>query len=365
MNIQHRVIAARRGNFLAFAATFLLCLLSTLLPAIAHAQKSCLMESYIRVGTPWDACLPDRPVYEGGLCYKACPAGWNGVGHECYQPCPGGFRDDGLYCAKPPMQTSGGYVVWDEAKCKRENSQGCYKSGALWFPHCKDGYKRMSDQICAPACPGGFQDIGVSCKKPNQNRGVGIPKNMCSGGKERINFLCYEACRPGFKGTHHVCGTGQCPAGTEDRGGWCCAGKDCAPVNVPAQPDHKFLGSLVMPADIQPSNLPKCSELPKPEAYVGKLIKFGQSPTYYVNPKDRTKIIVDGNITAGCEIPPIETAQVVPGEIFHGFPNGPSLTRPGHNSAEDMIDRCRAARGLPMILRGGVQPQAPVRKPGG
>jgi hypothetical protein len=31
--------------------------------------------------------------------------------------------------------------VWDEAKCNKENPQGCEKDGLVFYPKCSAGYK--------------------------------------------------------------------------------------------------------------------------------------------------------------------------------------------------------------------------------
>jgi len=82
-------------------------------------------------------------------------------------PCPSGFRDDGDYCAKPEAYGRGaGYI--STALCESSYGQGkCEQSGLLFYPKCKTGFHAFGCCVCTPDCPDGWEDIGVSCKKPN------------------------------------------------------------------------------------------------------------------------------------------------------------------------------------------------------
>jgi len=53
-------------------------------------------------GVGWvpTACAGGK-VYQDGLCYDACRAGWSSAGPVCYSPCPAGFEDDGALCRRP------------------------------------------------------------------------------------------------------------------------------------------------------------------------------------------------------------------------------------------------------------------------
>ncbi|MFB2838736.1 phosphatidylinositol-specific phospholipase C domain-containing protein [Floridanema evergladense] len=92
-------------------------------------------------------------------------------GMAAARSCPKDFRDDRSYCAKPAAYGRGaGYVIWEKAKCERENSQGCEQYGAIWYPKCASGFKPIECCICTPICPNGMSDIGVSCQK------LGVPQ---------------------------------------------------------------------------------------------------------------------------------------------------------------------------------------------
>jgi len=157
-----------------------------------------------------------------GLCYPSCADGWSGIATACYAGCPEGFRDDGLFCAKPePYGRGGGYVAWDLPVCERDHGQGaCEMWGAMHYPKCKDGYAPAGCCVCSPVCPEGWDDIGVSCKKPTVNRGIGIVPNACPSGTERDGALCYPTCNAGYQGAGPICWS-QCPAGYIDDGATC------------------------------------------------------------------------------------------------------------------------------------------------
>lgn len=56
-----------------------------------------------------------------------------------------------------------GYVLWHKSKCEEENSQGCEKYGALYYPNCDEGFYNFGCCVCSPDCIDGMTDIGVSC----------------------------------------------------------------------------------------------------------------------------------------------------------------------------------------------------------
>ena len=51
-----------------------------------------------------------------------------------------------------------------------ESSYGqsnCEQSGLLFYPKCKANFEAFGCCVCSPKCPDGWENIGVSCKKPN------------------------------------------------------------------------------------------------------------------------------------------------------------------------------------------------------
>jgi len=183
-------------------------------------QPYCWRQSYGRgVGVPVSAC-PKGQEKDAGLCYPTCEAvgknGWNGVGPVCWQDCPSGFRDDGAYCAKPAAYGRGVGFPWkigDRAfsltnarkRCERKHGAGqCEKSGAIYYPKCKPEYRAIGCCVCSPKCPPGMTDIGVSCQKQSQGRGVGKPMT-CKEGQAYDAGLCYKPCNEHYHGVGPVC----------------------------------------------------------------------------------------------------------------------------------------------------------------
>ncbi|MCB9384824.1 MAG: hypothetical protein H6509_09420 [Bryobacterales bacterium] len=157
-------------------------------------------------------CPSTHPIQEGGLCYQGCPAGWRAEGTVCYQDCPGGaYRDDGLYCGKITYNRGAGYAIWDKQLCDKEHADvgGCEQKGLIHYPKCKAGFEMTTVNFCqTQGCPAGWEDIGVSCKKPSQGRGVGVVPNGCpSHAPEMQGGLCYPACPQGYHGVGPVCWT--------------------------------------------------------------------------------------------------------------------------------------------------------------
>lgn len=171
----------------------------------------CWKQSYGRTaGTPM-ICKPGYNQDTAGLCYKNCAADERGIATFCYKNCPQGLPDNGLYCEKRGEYGRGaGYPIWDEGRCNKDNPQGCEKSGLIWYPKCKPGYAPFGCCLCKPACPQGWEDIGVSCKKPNYAREV-LPLTECPAGTERNGALCYPICKNDFAGNGPVCWQ-RCPS---------------------------------------------------------------------------------------------------------------------------------------------------------
>ncbi len=162
-------------------------------------------------GVPLSGCSSGTEK-NGELCYPTCRAGFAGAGPVCWQTCPVGFTDIGAFCQKPAAYGRGaGYVVWDEAKCKNENSQGCEMNGALWYPRCRAGFRAVGSNICSPVCPQGLEDSGTGCTKQSYGRGVGTTQS-CRPGLEKSGLLCYPACDAAFpKGEGPLCWQ-KCPS---------------------------------------------------------------------------------------------------------------------------------------------------------
>ncbi|MEE9914104.1 MAG: hypothetical protein K4571_20515 [Deltaproteobacteria bacterium] len=184
------------------------------------SQPYCWRHSYGRgVGVPVSAC-PQGQEKDAWLCYPACEdigkEGWKGVGPVCWQRCPSDFRDDGAYCFKPKAYGRGVGFPWKigdkafslknaEKRCERQHGEGqCEKSGAIYYPRCKPGYRAIGCCVCSPRCPSGMTDIGISCQKQSRGRGVGKPM-QCKEGQAYDAGLCYTPCRDHYHGVGPVC----------------------------------------------------------------------------------------------------------------------------------------------------------------
>ena len=170
-------------------------------------------------------CAPGQEE-SGGVCYTPCQSGYTGVANSCIQSsCPSGFRDDGLYCAKPAPYSREGFPwqIGDPPlpnysgptnRCEAKYGSGnCEQWGAVIYPKCKASYHADGCCTCSPDCPQGWDDIGVSCRKPTYDRGAGVPLSACPEGHEKIGALCYPTCKAGFTGDLDWCTNNTCPAG--------------------------------------------------------------------------------------------------------------------------------------------------------
>jgi len=193
---------------------------------------------------------------EGLLCYSKCKEGYNGVGPICWQICPTGMKDIGVSCqkngtidrsaqSKPltcnPSQVEEdgvcylpcaegyhghGSICWAECPAGMSGENGeCLKGESisrkdsshplicqtnevmennLCFTKCKDGYTGQSSK-CLRNCPTNMKDLGTSCAKISQPRGIG--RSMICGGEfpEKIGELCYGRCPEGYKPNKDTC----------------------------------------------------------------------------------------------------------------------------------------------------------------
>jgi microsomal dipeptidase-like Zn-dependent dipeptidase len=166
------------------------------------------------------------------LCYPECRPGFHGAGPMCHKNCPPGFADTGLHCTKPPAYGRGaGYLLQnvDQRDCERDHTQGCEKSGAIWYPRCRPGFHGLGP-MCHKNCPSGFADTGLHCTKPPAyGRGTGYlldnERARCERdhpqGCEQCGAPFYPRCRRGFHAFGcNVC-TPNCPAGMTDIGVSC------------------------------------------------------------------------------------------------------------------------------------------------
>lgn len=195
------------------------------------AQDICYKVTTTRgVGTiPTECTGKDK---DAGLCYDKCRAGMYGLGPVCWQNCPAGWTNTGAHCTKPASYGRGGGYPWqfgdplnDDgmiARCEKDNGKGnCEKDGVIYYPKCKAGFHKVGCCVCSPDCPTGMVDIGVSCQKQSQARGVGKPMN-CASNLTYDAGLCYPKCPSGSDGVGPVC-WGQCSADYPFNCGAACA----------------------------------------------------------------------------------------------------------------------------------------------
>jgi len=171
----------------------------------ASGAEFCWKNSYGRgVGSVPLSC-PAGTEKRGLLCYSKCLAGMKRAGVDCHSTCPSGLKDQGLFCRKAEYGRGGGYI--SRKKCKRKRGN-CEKTGLLFYPKCRAGFKRFGCCICRPNKPdcralGLKPGIDLSCAKRIQ---LGkIRKANCPRGKQRDAGLCYKRCRAGYKGVGPVC----------------------------------------------------------------------------------------------------------------------------------------------------------------
>lgn len=184
-----------------------------MMAAAPLAADFCFRDTYGRgVGKVPTACADTGRAMDEGLCYNKCPAGYDGKGVNCVANCPAGFRDDGLFCAKPAAYTVGvGRVSENLCKSSSKFDTGCHEVVGLWYPKCKPGFVNVGGSTCSPDCPRTWSDIGVSCKKPSDNRGAGVIANACATGQKPDAGLCYDNCKAKYDGVGPVCWQ-SCPA---------------------------------------------------------------------------------------------------------------------------------------------------------
>ena len=170
-----------------------------------------------------DGCSWNRNS-EAGMCFRKCPAGFFGRGHErcaangadgvgvmrrvydrgstcgpnqsnvaglCYNNCPSGYR------------FAGGNLCEPEGARTQPTKYSCNADEDMWgtgcYPKCKSGYDAVGCCICQPSNGG-----------PRIVRNLG-ERQYCDTGDEMINGLCYTKPKDGFGCTLTTCSKSRNP----------------------------------------------------------------------------------------------------------------------------------------------------------
>jgi hypothetical protein len=220
-----------------FAGKFIgtLYVMSAIGWAPSALSETCWKDAYGRgQGAIPGVCGPDQEKSDP-LCYSKCKDGFIALGSTCRQPCPPDFKEfdsgESKFCIPPQYSLSlrDTYPIGDEEKCKGEHPDlGCEKiktrrleAGAgppgrlvweeKWIPRCKPGYTGhlSHDFICARDCPKNMPAPNPAqyyfCQRSSYPREAVSPG--CEAGREHDAGLCYDACKPGYKGLGSVLGT--------------------------------------------------------------------------------------------------------------------------------------------------------------
>ncbi|MBE7170785.1 MAG: hypothetical protein INR73_09350 [Williamsia sp.] len=202
-------------------------------------------------------CRPDED-YKDGLCYPKCKSGYHNdgccictpdggpglkvnvsqryqcgadedlVGATCYPKCKVGYYADVAICT-PNVGPGLKVNVSQRYQCKPDEEL----KDATCYPKCQPGFHLAGGNICSQDCfPGSDGDIGVSCKKKTQGRGVGQTL-LCAAGTIPDETggpagLCFPKCNTGYHGIGPVCWQ-NCPNGSVECGAGCAkSAQECA-----------------------------------------------------------------------------------------------------------------------------------------
>jgi hypothetical protein len=152
----------------------------------------CTKGTYGRgIGTVPNSC-DDNQDRVGELCYPKCRDGYKGVGPVCWEQCKSGDTDIGVSCCngwRCHTKDSYGRGAGHGKTCGNSKD---YDAG-LCYNKCKQGYSGKGP-VCWQTCGPDTTDIGVSCQKKSNSRGVGKPIHACPTGKSEVAGLCYKDC---------------------------------------------------------------------------------------------------------------------------------------------------------------------------
>jgi hypothetical protein len=343
---------------------------------------------------------PDGWEADGGLCYPKCAPNERGVATRCYATCPEGFRDDGLYCAKPGTYTREGFG-WQPGdpplpnyagpigRCEQKYGAGnCEQWGAAIYPKCKANFHADGCCVCSPDCPPGWEDSGVSCKKPARDRGVGQPLSACPPGTERQGALCYPVCRQGFEGRLDWCVQATCPEGFRNDPLTCF--KDAKVVGKESYDRGAGVANPYHPADVALSNrfalftyLVKMTVADPAEGIsyadatmTGPAYSNSNAPSLVGAPTEGTIILTPNQQAPAQPKPPAAQPTTPPAQppvILHATPvetppaaqpsRPPATTKPDQNPAQEAPGEKEEATPKGGKSKGKKKQEKPTNKP--
>lgn len=141
----------------------------------------------------------------GALCYEKTPPGFINRAGTITRQCQPGYTDLGLDCAKPKPYGRGAGSTSEQKCMNSHQGAACEKSGLLWYPKCKEGFKAFGCCTCTPSCTEGFKDTGAFCHKTGTKTLKPYPLSACPPDQDKIGALCYDKCKPGYKRTGLAC----------------------------------------------------------------------------------------------------------------------------------------------------------------
>jgi hypothetical protein len=212
--------------------------------AVVKGVMNIIKETKVLAPKPLSDCGPGKQS-DAGLCYDACKPGYKGLGPLCnvdvhgvgvgtpveLEDCPSGWNNDGITCREP--------MGWND-RCVNWGLYwtGCAKGGAVkgrldGGGKCSGGREKV-DGLCYNKCPDGMEHVPgmpFNCRVKGvtlpYGRGVGgIPG--CPKGQVKSGLLCYDDPGPGWTVVAGIASK-DCPAGSKDGGLFCIPGQGDLP----------------------------------------------------------------------------------------------------------------------------------------
>ena len=155
----------------------------------------CIKSSYDRGVGKIPACGSYQSEKQGALCYPKCRTGYKRVFTVCWQECPSGYRDDGAFCFKPNQYARDRYPWKFGDKLGSLDAARARCAAAHPVAGCE-----KQGEIIYEACKSGWTKIGLDwCSPP------------CPSGMTDIGISCQkDKIDQGLEGVPpSVCSTGE------------------------------------------------------------------------------------------------------------------------------------------------------------